>query len=1326
MFNHYSSPSARWCVSPDGSIQALLCNNAANADLDVELDGHRYTEMCFSYGDKSNTEWVYEHGFIPQNNTHDSWPYFVDITGSPELVSIKHMWMEELGLSPRIMLRRPDFEDIAASSTNNTAYISREIMVALCLEALDDCSDQCKTAVGAVTPSFPYIQVRDHDLIDDDDKLLAVRGLPGLALDVCISKLKTSDSAMAANAELLRRSDPASIVLHYLDSEHELLRQIIHTAKRDALIEIEKKWQKDWKENHMFEMDMPEDTSVAPEDLHKVYPKWMGTFPYPYMNGTLHLGHAFSMSKIEFATGWERLQGKNALFPFGFHVTGMPIKAAADKIVRELELFGPNFELPTEKVEEKDAADLSEGVSGLNVSGDNFRAKKTKMTAKFGNAKHQFQIMQSQGLSNEEIAKFADAEHWLEYYPPIAMEDLDAMGCKIDWRRAFLTTDYNPYYDSFARWQFERLHEMGKIKFGKRYTIWSPKDGQPCMDHDRQVGEGVNPQEYTGIKLEVREWSEGAQHVVSAIPALAGKRVFLVAATLRPETMYGQTNCFVGVSLEYGFFAGASADEVYVISERSARNMAFQDLSPANGKVEQLGSIGGKQLVGSRVDAPLSCYTNGVFVLPMDNVLATKGTGVVTSVPSDSPDDYAALRDLKKKPEYYGIRPEWVADYEPVSVLSTPTYGDMTAPALCEKLKINSQKDRKQLEDAKEIAYKEGFYNGTMTVGDFVGQPVAEVKTLVREQLIATGQGFAYAEPDKLVTSRSGDECVVALCDQWYFDYGESEWRALTERCLAAMDTYGEETRHQFELTLGWLHQWACVRTYGLGSRVPWDQTYLIESLSDSTIYMSYYTVAHLLHRSLDGSVPGPLGITPADMDSAAWDYVLLGKPLPAGHSKPAEMDVLRRSFLYWYPVDIRSSGKDLIQNHLTFFLYIHTALFPESEWPQSVRTNGHLLLNGEKMSKSTGNSMTLRNACLLYGADAMRLTLADAGDSIEDANFEETTANAAILRMYTLLEWVTDAYAALAQSEAAPDAPAQVNDVFLRPASAPLTAIDRVFDAEIDALTLATGAAYKATMYREALKSGHYEFINSRKWYIDTTASIGMHPTLVRKWVTRQVLMLSPITPHWSEHVWRTVMGNPTSVLRARWPADLPSEPNHALVAAGEYARSVVHSVRDAEAGLQKRTKKKGAAKAVEFNPAAPKTIDIYVASKFPEWQEDVIAVLKDNYDSASGKFDDKQIIAALNQKGIMKQNKKAMPFAQEIKKRVTLAGPSVFDRALAFKETEIIADLVPFIENGMGYTSVTIIEHSATAELTDAQTKASEIAVPGEPSFLIANAQQ
>lgn len=95
-----------------------------------------------------------------------------------------------------------------------------------------------------------------------------------------------------------------------------------------------------------------------------------------------------------------------------------------------------------------------------------------------------------------------------------------------------------------------------------------------------------------------------------------------------------------------------------------------------------------------------------------------------------------------------------------------------------------------------------------------------------------------------------------------FLDYGEPTWRAQAEEALASMNTYSDEVRHNFLSTLDWLHEHACSRTYGLGTKMPWDPQYLIESLSDSTIYMAYYTVNHLLQGGVwDGSKPGPANI---------------------------------------------------------------------------------------------------------------------------------------------------------------------------------------------------------------------------------------------------------------------------------------------------------------------------------------------------------------------------------------------------------------------------------------------------------------------------------
>jgi leucyl-tRNA synthetase len=115
-------------------------------------------------------------------------------------------------------------------------------------------------------------------------------------------------------------------------------KQPVSYAKRDFLISIEKEIAKDWEETKLWETD-------APKEGEADQPKYMVTFPYPYMNGHLHLGHTFTLSKAEFAAGYQRLKGKRVLFPFGFHCTGMPIKACADKIKREIEQFGcpPKF-----------------------------------------------------------------------------------------------------------------------------------------------------------------------------------------------------------------------------------------------------------------------------------------------------------------------------------------------------------------------------------------------------------------------------------------------------------------------------------------------------------------------------------------------------------------------------------------------------------------------------------------------------------------------------------------------------------------------------------------------------------------------------------------------------------------------------------------------------------------------------------------------------------------------------------------------------------------------------------------------------------------------
>jgi leucyl-tRNA synthetase len=154
------------------------------------------------------------------------------------------------------------------------------------------------------------------------------------------------------------------------------------------------------------------------------------------------------------------------------------------------------------------------------------------------------------------------------------------------------------------------------------------------------------------------------------------------------------------------------------------------------------------------------------------------------------------------------------------------------------------------------------------------------------------------------------------------------------------------------------------------------------------------------------------MGIKAENLNVDVYDYIFLSAEFDQAkypEITKEQLDKLRYEFNFWYPMDMRCSAKDLIRNHLTMSLYNHTAIWPNQpeKWTRSYFCNGYLLRNGEKMSKSLGNFITLRACLEKFGTDASRVALADAGDSLDDGNFEDETANAAILKMFTFEQWV-------------------------------------------------------------------------------------------------------------------------------------------------------------------------------------------------------------------------------------------------------------------------------------------------------------------------------
>jgi len=138
------------------------------------------------------------------------------------------------------------------------------------------------------------------------------------------------------------------------------------------------------------------------------------------MNGRLHLGHAFSLTKAEFAACYKRLRGFNVLFPFGFHCTGMPIQAAANKLKNEIKTFGNPPQFPNDDVAEvKETSSLEQQVAAMAKKG---KAKKAKVVSKAA-GNYQWESLKKMGIDESEIPEFAEAEKWLKYFPPFGREN---------------------------------------------------------------------------------------------------------------------------------------------------------------------------------------------------------------------------------------------------------------------------------------------------------------------------------------------------------------------------------------------------------------------------------------------------------------------------------------------------------------------------------------------------------------------------------------------------------------------------------------------------------------------------------------------------------------------------------------------------------------------------------------------------------------------------------------------------------------------------------------------------------------------------------------
>ena len=211
----------------------------------------------------------------------------------------------------------------------------------------------------------------------------------------------------------------------------------------------------------------------------------------------------------------------------------------------------------------------------------------------------------------------------------------------------------------------------------------------------------------------------------------------------------------------------------------------------------------------------------------------------------------------------------------------------------------------------------------------------------------------------------------------------------------------------------------------------------------------------------------------------------------------------MRKEFLYWYPVNLRVSAKDLAQNHLIMCLYNHCMIWNEIYFPKQYFINGYILLNGEKMSKSKGNFMTLRDIIDKYGADATRIALAEAGSSTDDANFNEMIADNAVIKLTNEKEWCTNMIDLIIT-------PTQTNDN---------TIWDQIFIEEIKQCIIETEKNYKNLEYQKAMVTGFHKMLSIRDNYrlLCDKNLIHMMASSILTYIENFLLIVCPICPHFS-----------------------------------------------------------------------------------------------------------------------------------------------------------------------------------------------------------------
>ena len=313
-----------------------------------------------------------------------------------------------------------------------------------------------------------------------------------------------------------------------------------------------------------------------------------------------------------------------------------------------------------------------------------------------------------------------------------------------------------------------------------------------------------------------------------------------------------------------------------------------------------------------------------------------------------------------------------------------------------------------------------------------------------------------------------------------------------------------------FNAVIDWLKEWACARTTGFGTPLPWEKGWIVETLSDSTIYMSFYTINKHIRQH---------DIKPESLTPDVFDYIFMGKgsekkiSLKSGISSEI-LQEMRTEFLYWYPFDLRVSAKELVPNHLTFCVFHHVALFPPDQWPRAIGVNGMLMIEGKQMHKSKGNFVTMKNAVDKYGADATRCALLLGAEGMDDPDWRAENAS----DIQGKLESLYNLALKIIEKEK--------NDDMSHLEQWLLSRMQK----RVDEVTKNLDELKTRTSLEVAL----FEVWNDFRWY--NRRKGGTQTKAVREALEVWLRLLAPFAPHLCEELWNA-LGKANFISLANWP---------------------------------------------------------------------------------------------------------------------------------------------------------------------------------------------